>query len=80
MYHILKRANCEFSDVVKTTILLKDMNDFQTVNSVYEQCFKNPLGFNELPARMAFQVRQKLTHSMIPRLLIQYCLFHRLGS
>lgn len=56
MYHILKRANCEFSDVVKTTILLKDMNDFQTVNAVYEQCFKNPLGFNELPARMAFQV------------------------
>ena len=47
----MKKANGEFSDVVKTTILLKDIKDFQAVNEVYAQCFTN-----NLPSRMAFQV------------------------
>ena len=37
--------------MVKTTILLKDIKDFQAVNEVYAQCFTN-----NLPSRMAFQV------------------------
>ena len=40
MYMILTRAQSSFSDVIKTTILLKDMKDFQTVNEIYAQCFK----------------------------------------
>ena len=51
MHHILKKANGDFSDVVKTTILMKDMNDFQAVNKIYGKYFTN-----NLPARMAFQV------------------------
>ena len=51
MQHILKKANGDFSDVVKTTILMKDMNDFQAVNKIYGKYFTN-----NLPARMAFQV------------------------
>jgi len=51
MYMILTRAQSSFSDVIKTTILLKDMKDFQTVNEIYAQCFKD-----NLPARAAFQV------------------------
>lgn len=51
MYMILRRANADFGDVIKTTVLLKDMNDFELVNKIYEQCFKD-----HQPARMAFQV------------------------
>ena len=40
MHMILTRAQSSFSDVIKTTILLKDMKDFQTVNEIYAQCFK----------------------------------------
>ena len=40
MHMILTRAQSSFSDVIKTTILLKDMKDFQTVNDIYAQCFK----------------------------------------
>ena len=40
MHMILTRAQSSFSDVIKTTILLKDMKDFQTVNETYAQCFK----------------------------------------
>ena len=40
MHMILTRAQSSFSDVIKTTILLKDMKDFQIVNEIYAQCFK----------------------------------------
>src|SRR3569832_2785444 len=36
---ILKDAGMDFSNVVKTTIFLKDMNDFPTVNEIYGQFF-----------------------------------------
>lgn len=36
---VLKAAEFEFSDVVKTTIFLIDMNDFSAVNAVYERFF-----------------------------------------
>ena len=52
MYMILKRAQSNFSDVIKTTILLKDMNDFKVVNEIYAECFNT-----HLPARAAFQVK-----------------------
>lgn len=51
MHEILKRAQADFSDVIKTTICLKDMNDFQAVNDIYSQCFTS-----DMPARVAFQV------------------------
>ena len=48
---VLKSAGCDFAHVVKTTIYLVDMNDFQTVNAVYGKRFvANP------PARATVQV------------------------
>ena len=49
---ILKAAGLSFADVVKTTVLLADINDFVAVNEVYAQFFTGPV----LPARAAFGV------------------------
>ena len=49
---ILKAASLSFADVVKTTVLLADINDFVAVNEVYAQFFTGPV----LPARAAFGV------------------------
>lgn len=48
---ILKAANSNFSHVVKTTILLTDINDFEAVNNVYKKYFTK-----DFPARAAYQV------------------------
>jgi len=48
---ILKAAGMDYSDVVKATVYLKDLNHYSAVNSVYATYFKeNP------PAREAVQV------------------------
>jgi 2-iminobutanoate/2-iminopropanoate deaminase len=50
--NVLKAASYEFSDVVKTTIFLSDMELFPKVNEVYGQSFKiNP------PARETVAVK-----------------------
>ena len=36
---VLAAANCDYGDVVKTTIFLIDMNDFAAVNAVYGRYF-----------------------------------------
>ena len=36
---MLREAGYDFSDVVKTTIFLVDMNDFTAVNAVYGRVF-----------------------------------------
>ena len=48
---ILQEAGFSKSDVVKTTIFLKDMNDFATVNTVYAMVFDK-----EPPARSTIEV------------------------
>ena len=49
---ILKAAGCGYNNVVKTTCLLNDINDFAAMNEVYAEFFsENP------PARSAFAVR-----------------------
>ena len=48
---LLTAANCDFSNVVKTTIFLKDMNEFARMSAVYESYFsKDP------PARSTVEV------------------------
>jgi 2-iminobutanoate/2-iminopropanoate deaminase len=48
---VLAAADMNFSNVVKTTIFLKDMDDFATVNAIYGQFFEvNP------PARETVEV------------------------
>lgn len=48
---ILREAGTDLSSVVKTTIFLADMNDFQTVNSIYAEYMTDEI----LPARSAVQ-------------------------
>lgn len=48
---VLQAAGMEMSDVVKTTVLLKDINDFSAMNQIYSGYFTG-----EYPARAAFQV------------------------
>ncbi len=51
LLHILEAADMNFSNVVKTTIFLKDMNDFPHMNEVYEHFFDK-----DFPARETVQV------------------------
>lgn len=48
---ILKEAGADFSNVVKTTVFIKDMNEFAQVNEVYAEYF----GENK-PARACVEV------------------------
>ena len=47
---ILNEANMNFTNVVETTIFLKDIADFPIVNSTYESFFQEPY-----PARATIQ-------------------------
>ncbi len=51
LLNILEAAGMHFSNVVKTTIFLKDMNDFTHVNEVYAQFFEK-----DFPARETVEV------------------------
>ena len=48
---VLAAAGYEMSDVIKTTVFLKDMNDFAAMNEVYASFFAG-----EAPARSAVEV------------------------
>ncbi len=48
---ILKESGLGMDSVVKTTILLKNLDDFAVVNGIYGSYFKEPY-----PARATFQV------------------------
>ncbi|BDA06312.1 RidA family protein [Helicobacter pylori] len=48
---ILKEVGLGMDSVVKTTILLKSLDDFSVVNEIYGSYFKEPY-----PARVTFQV------------------------
>lgn len=50
---ILKEAGMTFENVVKTTIFIDDMNNFQHVNEVYGQYFKD----ENAPARETVAVK-----------------------
>jgi 2-iminobutanoate/2-iminopropanoate deaminase len=49
--HILKAAGMDFSNVVKSSIFLKDMNNFPKVNEIYGQYFQQ-----QPPARETVEV------------------------
>ncbi|MFT5728922.1 MAG: 2-iminobutanoate/2-iminopropanoate deaminase [Desulforhopalus sp.] len=48
---VIEAAGGGLADVVKTTVFLSDIGDFQEVNTVYAEYFEAPF-----PARSAFQV------------------------
>jgi len=39
LFYVLEAANAHFNDVVKTTIFLEDMRDFDKVNAIYAHYF-----------------------------------------
>lgn len=51
MSAVLRAANYSFSDIVKTTVFLTNMNDFTVVNAVYTSFFDK-----DFPARSAVAV------------------------
>lgn len=48
---LLKAAGSDMSKVVKTTVFIKDMNDFAAINTIYAQYFAEPY-----PARSCVEV------------------------
>lgn len=48
---ILKEAGLDFSNIIKTTVFIKEMNDFPRINKVYESFFKD-----SYPARSCVEV------------------------
>ncbi len=54
---VLREAKMDFSNVVKCTIFLKDMNDFESVNQIYSTFFNE----KDAPARETVEV------SMLPK-------------
>ena len=49
--HILREAGYDFSDVVKTTVLLQSIGDFAAMNAVYAEFFTG-----DKPARGCYEV------------------------
>lgn len=57
---ILNEAGTDLCNVIKTTVFLKDMNDFVTVNEVYGSYFTE-----KMPARSAVQVARLPKDSLV---------------
>ena len=57
---ILKAENLSFSDIVKLTILLDDLENFNLVNKVMSELFEKPY-----PARAAYEVSRLPKNSSI---------------
>ncbi len=39
LFYVLEAANAQFNDVIKTTIFLEDMRDFDKINAIYAHYF-----------------------------------------
>ena len=48
---VLKEAGLSYENIIKTSIFLKDMNDFPKVNDAYASCFQD-----QFPARETVEV------------------------
>ncbi len=49
--HILRKAGYDFTQIVKTTVLLQHISDFAAMNKVYAEFFTS-----DMPARVCFEV------------------------
>lgn len=57
---VLAAAGSGLNNVIKTTVFLKDINDFSTFNEIYAEYFPDTL-----PARSAFQVAALPLNAMV---------------
>ena len=53
---IINESGSTMNKIVKTTILLSDINDYRKVDQVYKQFFSKEKGVTNFPARAAFAV------------------------
>ena len=58
--HILIEKDLDMNSVLKTTIFVTDLSDFQTVNKIYAEYFSEPF-----PARSTIQVAKLPMNAMI---------------
>lgn len=65
---ILTAENLTLDSVVKTTVFLKDMNDFAAMNGVYAKCF-----IKDCPARACVQVAQLPKDALVEIQLVSVC-------
>ena len=60
LYYVLKAAGSDLTDVIKTTIYLADMNDFEKVNEIYAHFFAD-----HKPARATVAVKTLPKNALI---------------
>lgn len=65
---ILADQGLDFTNVVKTTVLLDNINDFATVNEIYMEYFAGDI----LPARAAYAVECLQKNSLVEIEVIAY--------
>lgn len=65
---ILDEAGLDFSAVIKSTVLLANIDDFATVNEIYASYINS----DPLPARAAFQVAKLPKNALLEIELIAY--------
>lgn len=65
---VLNAAGADFKDIVKTTIFVKDMNDFQKVNEIYATCFTTDFPARETVEAARLPKDAKVEISVIARL------------
>ena len=49
--NLVEASGSQVSNIVKTTVFIKEMNDFETINEIYKKYFKEPF-----PARSCVEV------------------------
>jgi len=64
---ILKEAGVELSNVIKTTVFIKDMNDFPRINKVYETFFTD-----NYPARSCVEVARLPKDALVEIEVVAY--------
>lgn len=57
---VLAGADLTLQNVVKTTVYLKDMNDFKGMNTIYEQMFKG-----HKPSRTTISIKQNPLDALV---------------
>jgi 2-iminobutanoate/2-iminopropanoate deaminase len=65
---ILTQAGCTLDDVVKTTVFIKDMNDFAVMNNMYAEYFTK-----DCPARACFEVARLPKDALVEIEVIAIC-------
>ena len=60
LFYVLEAGGAHFNDVIKTTIYLADMNDFDVVNKVYSHYFAS-----HKPARSTIAVRSLPKNALV---------------